>query len=111
LQGLRHIFTGPKSALNPFHRPPRSKVKGWGLDEITPEMIAYTCVQVFFIFTPIHYYCTDEIQLYVSLSSMKEWDTVHNNFDLSVFYDHIVRILKENSGDEWSQVVIRRLTR
>ena len=49
-QGLRHIFTGPWLAINPFHHPPKSKSKGWGLDEITPEMVAYTCVQVFSFF-------------------------------------------------------------
>ena len=54
LQGLRHIFTGPQSALNPFHRAPRSKGKGWGLDEISPEMVAYTCVQVFFLYVVMH---------------------------------------------------------
>ena len=42
---------------------------------------------------------------------MEEWDTVHNHFDLTVFYDHIVRIMKDNSGDEWYQEIIQSVTR
>ena len=110
-QGLRHIFTGPWLAVNPFHHPPKSKSKGWGLDEITPEMVAYTCVQVFLsFFINIHCY-TDTLKLYVALSSMKEWDTIHNNFDLTMFYDHMVRIMKDNSDDEWYRDLMLSLTR
>ena len=42
---------------------------------------------------------------------MKEWDTIHNNFDLTVFYDHIVRIMKDNGDDEWYQDLMYTLTR
>jgi uncharacterized protein DUF6698 len=68
----------------------------------------YTGILSFF--THMHRY-TDELKLYVALSSMKEWDTVHNNFDLTVFYDHIVHIMKDNSGDEWYQEIIQSVTR
>lgn len=53
----------------------------------------------------------DKLQLYVSLSSMKEWDSFHNYFDLTVFYDHMVRIMKDNSDDEWYHQLIRSLTK
>ena len=53
----------------------------------------------------------DEQQLYVSLSSMKEWDSIHNHFDLTVFYDHIVRIMRDNCDDEWYHKIIQNLTK
>jgi hypothetical protein len=68
----------------------------------------YTGIHSFF--TNIQRY-TDELKIYVALSSMKEWDVVHNHFDLTVFYDHIVRIMKDNSDDDWYQGIIQRLTR
>jgi hypothetical protein len=70
----------------------------------------HVCTGILSFFSYIHKY-TDELKLYVALSSMKEWDTVHNHFDLTVFYDHIVRIMKENSLDEWYMEVIQHLTR
>ena len=36
---------------------------------------------------------------------------VHNNFDLSMFYDHIVRIMKDNSDDEWYRDLMLSLAR
>jgi hypothetical protein len=68
------------------------------------------CAGILSLFNNTHRY-TDDVKLYVALSSMKEWDTVHNHFDLTVFYDHIVRVMKDNSGDEWYQEIIQRLTR
>ena len=62
----------------------------------------------FFLF--IHRY-TDKLKLYVALSSMKEWDTIHNKFDLTMFYDHMVRIMKDNSDDEWYRDLMLTLNR
>ena len=72
-------------------------------------MVAYTCVQVLFRLILIQLFF-DNLQLYVSLSSMKEWDSLHNYTDLTVFYNHIVRIMKDNSDDEWYNQIVQNLT-
>jgi len=41
---------------------------------------------------------------------MKEWDSVHNHFDLAEFYDHLVRIMKDNADSDWYLDLVRRLT-
>jgi hypothetical protein len=51
------------------------------------------------------------MKLYVALSSMKEWDTVDNYFDLSIFYNHIVQIMKDNADDRWYKEIIQTLAR
>jgi hypothetical protein len=58
------------------------------------------------------YLCNNALlsQLYVSLSTMKEWDSVHNGFDLSIFYDHLVRIMRNTIDSKWCKGIMQGLT-
>ena len=94
------IFTGPTSAMNPTAKVNKSKAKKFKLTEVTGRTIAYASLQVrHFPFSTN--FLTIYHQAYIALSSMSQWGSSDNLFNLQLFYDAIVEMFKRDPDDPW----------
>jgi hypothetical protein len=96
----RHIFTGPTSAMNPAAKANKSKAKKFKLTEVTGRTIAYASVQVCLL-RLAHHFLINYHQAYVALSSMSQWGSSDNLFNLQLFYDAVVEMFERNPKDPW----------
>ena len=95
----RHIFTGPTSAMNPAAKANKSKAKKFKLTEVTGRTITYASVQVRYLRFSNHFLI--DCQAYVALSSMSQWGSSDNLFNLQLFYDAIVEMFERDPQDPW----------
>lgn len=96
----RHIFTGPTSAMNPAAKANKSKAKKFKLTEVTGRTIAYASVQVCRLRLANHFLINYH-EAYVALSSMSQWGSSDNLFNLQLFYDAVVEMFERNPKDPW----------
>ena len=94
------IFTGPTSAMNPIAKVNKSKAKKFKLTEVTGRTIAYASVQV------RHFRFSNRFliiyhQAYIALSSMAQWGSSDNLFNVQLFYDAIVEMFERDPNDPW----------
>jgi hypothetical protein len=71
------------------------------LKEVTPQTIAYACVQVHSFF-----FCLFSFRIisktYIALSNMTHWKVSDGLFHLDDFYNGIVSIFEDNAGSAWA---------
>jgi hypothetical protein len=96
----RSIFTGPTSAMNPTVKVNKSKAKKFKLTEVTGRTIAYAGVQVRHFRFSNHFLIIYH-QAYIALSSMSQWGSSDNLFNLQLFYDAIVEMFERDPSDSW----------
>ncbi|KAF4597891.1 hypothetical protein EYR38_006283 [Pleurotus pulmonarius] len=84
---MRHIFTGPNTAMKPSQKLARGcNARKLAITQVTPNMIAYAAVQA-----------------RVMLSAANSWTNEDGDFILSVFYDRIINLFRDDEGGEWTQ--------
>ncbi|KAF4578288.1 hypothetical protein EYR40_001550 [Pleurotus pulmonarius] len=87
---MRHIFTGPTTATKPSQKLARGcNARKLGITQVTPNMIAYAAVQA-----------------RVMLSAASSWTNEDADFNLSIFYDRIINLFRDDEGGEWTQETI-----
>jgi hypothetical protein len=96
----RHIFTGPSSAMRPAAKVNKTKAKKFKLTEVTGRTIAYASVQVCHLQLSSHF-LFNYFQAYIALSSMSQWGSSDNLFNLQLFYDAIVEMFERDPNDSW----------
>ena len=96
----RHIFTGPISAMNATAKVNKSKAKKFKLTQVTRRTIAYASVQVRYPRFS-HCFLINYHQAYVALSSMSQWGSSDNLFNIQLFYDTIVEMFERDPKDSW----------
>ena len=95
----RHIFTAPTSAMNTTAKANKSKAKKFKLTQVTGRTIAYASVQVRHLFS--HRFLINYHQAYITLSSMSQWGSSDNLFNIQLFYDAIVEMFERDPKDSW----------
>ncbi|KAG2056665.1 hypothetical protein BDR06DRAFT_1005960 [Suillus hirtellus] len=92
LKGVfRHIFTGPSSAISANAHKGNKAPKGQmhGMTSPLPRAIAYATVQAYF-----------------QLSSATQWCQQIEDFDLVLFYDHMVDMFEGNPNGQWVEEML-----
>jgi len=105
-QVFRYIFTRPKSALG-LEQDGRNKNKAciFQLKAVTPQTIAYACVQVRdLLFTLLILII---LETYIALSNIKRWKSSDGIFHLDDFYDDIVSIFEDNAESSWAKETLK----
>ncbi|KAJ7053544.1 hypothetical protein C8F01DRAFT_1089563 [Mycena amicta] len=80
---LRSILHGPRHAFEPVSLVPESIAAKNGIKTVSGRLIAYAHVQTWF-----------------ALCTAEKWIGEVNNFNLSAWYDHIVKIFEDDPEDE-----------
>ena len=101
-QVFQHIFTGPSTAMNPSTGPHKTKAKKFKLTEVTGRTIAYASVQVSdFQVSFYSIFANLNLKTYIALSSMSQWASYDNVFNLEEFYNSIVMTFETDPKDPW----------
>ncbi len=95
----RHIFTAPTSAMNTTAKANKSRAKKFKLTQVTRRTIAYASVQVRQLFS--YRFLINYHQAYIALSSMSQWGSSDNLFNIQLFYDTIVEMFERDPKDSW----------
>ncbi|KAF4565670.1 hypothetical protein EYR40_002260 [Pleurotus pulmonarius] len=83
---MRHIFTGPATAMKPSQKLNRGcNTDIMKLTCVTPNMIAYVAVQT----------C-------IMLSTVSSWSKEDGDFTMSTFFDRILNMFCDDNDGEWS---------
>jgi hypothetical protein len=79
----------------------KNKARIFQLKAVTPQTIAYACVQVSdLVFTLLFLII---LETYIALSNMKRWKSSDGIFYLDDFYDAIVSIFEDNAESSWAK--------
>lgn len=89
--------------MNPKERNTnKSKAGIYGLTAVSPQTIAYACVQVNYSL-PAFFLLTKSRKTYIALSDIKQWGWKVKLFYLNDFYDNIVSTFQDNAESPWVQ--------
>ena len=86
--------------MNPSAKANKNKAKKSKLTEVTGRTIAYASVQVRCLRVSKHFLINYH-QAYIALSSMSQWGSCDNLFNLRMFYDAIVEMFERDPKDPW----------
>ncbi|KAG1724019.1 hypothetical protein EDB19DRAFT_2028955 [Suillus lakei] len=98
---MRHIFTGPSTALGDDSRATRScNASLHDMTTVEAEHIAYACVQASFI-------SIDILNAHFAISNKNKWAKADGEFNNRAFYYNIIDFIRECKDRDWAEGLLK----